>query len=82
MTCRHGKERTVAKRTKTLRLLRLRHQLVYLLKAAARDNVRIQKNTGASARPINHSRPAGVGDASVAPFRLVCLFLVTFQYFL
>ena len=44
-------------------------------KAAAKDNVRIQKNTGASAKPINHSRPAAVGDASVAPFRLVCLFL-------
>ena len=51
-------------------------------KAAAKDDVRIQENTGASERPINHSRPAAVGDASVAPFRLVCLFLVNFQYFL
>lgn len=44
------------------------------VKPAAKDNVRIQKNAVASARPINHSRPAAVGDAPVAPFRLVWLF--------
>ena len=51
-------------------------------KAAAKDNVRMQKSAGASARPINHSRPAAVGDANVAPFRLVCLFeLLSNTYF-
>ena len=40
-------------------------------KAAVKDNVRIQKNAGASARLISHSRPSAVEDANVAPFRLV-----------
>jgi len=44
-------------------------------KAAAKDNVRIKKTAGASARPINHhSKPSVVEDTNVAPFRLVCLF--------
>ena len=43
-------------------------------KAATKDNVKMKQNAVASARPINRSRPAAVGDASVAPFRLVCLF--------
>ena len=51
-------------------------------KAAAKDNVKIKQNAVASARPINRSRPAALGDASVAPFRLVCLFWVTFWHLL
>ena len=41
-------------------------------KADAKDNIRVQRNAVTSAKPINHSMPSTVGDANVAPFRLVC----------
>ena len=40
--------------------------------AAAKDNVKVQRNAVASARPINHPRPSAEEDSNVVPFRLVC----------
>ena len=42
-------------------------------KGDAKDKVRVQGNAVTSGRPLSHLRPSTMGDANVAPFRLVCV---------